>query len=231
MGPTDPDNTSGFGSAPALEDRPESLPPPEEEHHGPFAWLRELPGLIIVAFLLALLIKTFLVQAFFIPSSSMENTLEIGDRVLVNKVVYRFHQPERGDIIVFENPHPVTQPDRNPIQSFVHWLTEGLGFSSDPEKDFIKRLIALPGETIELRKGDVYIDGKLLHEDYAGFQRDQSDYPPFKVPAGTYFMMGDNRANSSDSRTSLGPIPRDKLVGKAFIILWPAPRFEWSPED
>ena len=115
---------------------------------GPLGFLKELPVLLLVAFVLALLIKTFLVQAFYIPSASMENSLLAGDRVLVNKLVYRFHPPRRGDIIVFEEPHPVTEPDRGPFSAFVHWLTEGLGVSSDPEKDFIKRVIALPGETV-----------------------------------------------------------------------------------
>lgn len=208
---------------------PPDAPPPadvEEERRGPFHFLRELPGLILVAFLLALLIKSFLVQAFFIPSQSMENTLKVGDRVLVNKVVYQFREPKRGEVIVFENPN-ATEPPRGPVSAFVHWVTEGLGFSSNPEKDFIKRVIGLPGDVIEVNRGKVFIDGERIQEPYLHPQRDTSDYGPFKVPLGTYFMMGDNRANSQDSRYSLGPIPKDKIVGRAFIILWPPKRFEW----
>src|SRR5262245_7475930 len=111
------------------------------------AFLTELPVLLLIAFVLALLIKSFLVQAFYIPSESMVPTLKVGDRVLVNKLVYRFHPPRRGDIIVFEDPNPPPQPHRNALDAFWHWLTEGLGFAQSPEKDFIKRVIALPGET------------------------------------------------------------------------------------
>jgi signal peptidase I len=196
----------------------------------PLGFLRELPGLIIIAFLLALLIKSFLIQAFFIPSQSMEPTLEVGDRVLVNKVVLRFRDPRRGEVIVFENPQAI-EPDRNPLSAFWNWLTEGLGFASNPEKDFIKRVIGLPGDTIEVNRGKVLINGKPIDEPYLNTQEDLSDFGPFKVPEGQFFMMGDNRANSQDSRSTLGPIPEDKIVGKAFIVLWPPSRFEWEPSD
>lgn len=202
----------------------------KKERRGPLAFLRELPGLIIIAFLLALLIKSFLVQAFYIPSQSMEPTLEVGDRVLVNKVVLRFRDPHRGEVIVFENPQAI-EPDRSPISAFWNWLTEGLGFASNPEKDFIKRVIGLPGETIEVSRGKVFINGKPIDETYVNSQEDLSDFGPFKVPADQFFMMGDNRPNSQDSRSTLGPIPKDKIVGKAFIVLWPPSRFEWEPSD
>jgi signal peptidase I len=194
---------------------------------GPLSFLKELPVLLLVAFVLALLIKTFLVQAFYIPSASMENTLLVGDRVLVNKLVYRFHPPERGDIIVFEEPHPVDEPDRNPFSAFVHWLTEGLGVSSNPEKDFIKRVIALPGETIEVEQGRVFIDGKEIREPYLNPLEDQSSFGPEKIPPDQLFVMGDNRANSNDSRRGLGLIPYDKVVGRAFVIIWPPSRIQW----
>jgi signal peptidase I len=194
---------------------------------GPLSFLRELPVLLLVAFLLALLIKTFLVQAFYIPSASMENTLLVGDRVLVNKLVYRFHPPRRGDIIVFEDPHPTEGPHRNPVSAFVHWLTEGLGVSSNPQKDFIKRVIALPGETIEITEGKVFIDGKEIHEPYLNPTPDLSSFGPETVPADQLFVMGDNRANSNDSRRGLGTIPYDKVVGRAFVIIWPPSRVQW----
>jgi signal peptidase I len=197
---------------------------------GPLAFFRELPGLILVAFVLALLIKTFVVQAFYIPSQSMEQTLLVGDRVLVNKFIYAFREPQRGEIIVFENPR-LDQPDRNPLSAFWHWIIEGLGVSTDPEKDFIKRVIGLPGETIEVNQGRVFVDGKRIAEPYLNEERDLSDYGPFKVPEGHLFVMGDNRANSQDSRSALGPIPRGKVVGKAFIIIWPPSRFEWLSGD
>jgi signal peptidase I len=203
----------------------------EEERRGFLGFLRELPGLILIAFLLALLIKTFLIQAFFIPSESMLPTLEIGDRVLVNKVVYDIGEVQRGDIVVFRNPH-LQEPDRGPVQAFLDWLVEGLGFSSDPDRDFIKRVIGLPGDTVEVRNGRVYIDGDRLREPYVIDQKDPSDYGPVTVPPGKYFVMGDNRPNSSDSRSpTLGFIPEDKIVGKAFVLLWPPSRVEWLSDD
>jgi signal peptidase I len=197
---------------------------------GPLAFFRELPGLILIAFVLALLIKTFLVQAFYIPSQSMEPTLDVGDRVLVNKFIYAFREPRRGEIIVFENPR-LDEPDRNPLSALWHWIIEGLGVSTDPEKDFIKRVIALPGETIEVRGGRVFVDGKRIDEPYVNEERDRSDYGPFTVPEGHLFVMGDNRPNSQDSRSTLGPIPRDKVVGRAFILIWPPSHFEWLSDD
>jgi signal peptidase I len=197
---------------------------------GPLGFFRELPGLILVAFVLALLIKTFLVQAFYIPSQSMEPTLLVGDRVLVNKFIYAFREPRRGEIIVFENPR-LNQPDRNPLSAFWHWIIEGLGVSTDPEKDFIKRVIGLPGETIDITGGRVFVDGKRIEEPYLNTERDRGDYGPFHVPEGHLFVMGDNRPNSQDSRSALGFIPRDKVVGRAFILIWPPSSFEWLSDD
>ena len=194
---------------------------------GPGSFLRELPVLLLIAFVLALLIKSFLVQAFYIPSESMEPTLRVGDRVLVNKLVYHFHPPRRGDIIVFEEPHPTAESHRNPVQSFWHWLTQGLGVSSDPERDFIKRVVALPGETIEIKAGQVYINGTKLVEPYLAVSADTRDYPPHRVPADNLFVMGDNRTNSNDSRFGLGDIPFNKIVGRAFVIIWPPGRTRW----
>jgi signal peptidase I len=200
----------------------------EDKPRGPLAFLKELPVLLLVAFILALLIKTFLVQAFYIPSASMEPTLRVGDRVLVNKLVYRLHPPRRGDVIVFEDPTPApAEAERSPLSAFWHWLTEGLGVSNSPEKDFIKRVIALPGETIEIKNGRVFIDGEEIDEPYVHPFRDMSDFEPVRVPPDRLFVMGDNRANSNDSRRSLGFIPYDKVVGKAFVVIWPPSRIGW----
>ena len=191
-----------------------------------FAFLRELPFLLLVAFLLALLIKTFVVQAFYIPSESMETTLNVGDRVLVNKVVYHLHPPRRGDVIVFADPNPQAQPHRNPLSAFWHWLTEGLGVSTSPEKDFIKRVIGLPGDVVECKGGTVFINGQALREPYIK-TKDDRPCGPYRVPTNKLFVMGDNRLNSRDSRYGLGFIPYDKVIGRAFVIIWPPSRMGW----
>src|SRR5713101_7687697 len=143
---------------------------------GPLAFLGELPVLLLVAFFLALLIKTFLVQAFYIPSESMVPTLNVGDRVLVNKVVYHIHPPRRGDIIVFSDPHPGPQGHRSWWSAFVHWLTDGLGVTQNPNKDFIKRVIGLPGDTVEVHTGVVMVNGRALTEHYLGPVPNGPDY-------------------------------------------------------
>ncbi|HEX8100101.1 MAG TPA: signal peptidase I [Actinomycetota bacterium] len=215
---------------PVVETEPPPAAPDEEEEDRAgskngkktgLAFLKELPILLLIAFGLALLIKTFLVQAFYIPSESMEPTLDVGDRVLVNKVVYHLHTPRTGDIIVFEEPHPGPQPHRNPLQALLHWLTQGLGVSASPERDFIKRVIAVPGQTLEIKQGAVFVDGHRLTEPYLSRAADRRDYPPTKVPPKNLFVMGDNRTNSNDSRFGLGFIPYDKVVGRAFVIIWP----------
>jgi signal peptidase I len=219
----------GTAEVPTTERPPDRPGPgdPDEERRGPLHFLRELPGLIIIALILALVIKSFLIQAFFIPSQSMEPTLQVGDRVLVNKLGYRFREPRRGEVIVFENPQHVEQ-DRNPVAAFWNWVTEGLGFTSDPNKDFIKWLVALPGDTIEVRGGRVFVNGERVREPYLSEHRDVSDYGPFTVPEGHLFVMGDNRVNSQDSRSpAVGPVPEENVVGRAFIILWPPSSFEW----
>jgi signal peptidase I len=226
----DSSDSSGDAATPAAPGEEAAPGRHRAKRSGPLAFFRELPGLILVAFVLALLIKTFLVQAFYIPSQSMESTLDVGDRVLVNKFIYGFREPRRGEIIVFENPR-LKDPDRNPIAAFWHWIIEGLGLSTDPEKDFIKRVIGLPGETIEVDRGQVFVDGRRIAEPYVNPERDLSDFGPFTVPEGNLFVMGDNRANSQDSRSTLGPIPRDKVVGRAFIVIWPPSNFEWLSGD
>jgi signal peptidase I len=212
----------------------ESLEAPEPEHdpkHAPTKrrnpvtqFLGELPGLIIMAFVLALLIKTFLVQAFFIPSGSMEPTLMPGDRVLVEKVLYH---PSRGDIIVFEDPDPGDEPDRGVVGGFLHWLSQGLGFSQPVDEDFIKRVIGVPGDSVELRNGELYVNGSRTAQSYLSGEPDLRDYGPKKVPPRSLFVLGDNRLNSNDSRFGLGFVPEDRVVGKAFVVIWPPSRIGW----
>src|SRR5439155_3796745 len=183
---------------------PQAPPPPEKKKkkkEGSF--LKELPILIVIAFGLALLIKTFLLQAFYIPSESMVPTLKIGDRVLVNKLVYRIHPPRRGDIIVFIEKAGPPKSFWGRVRSF---LTEGLGVTKPASRDFIKRVIGLPGETIQITNGVVNIKTPAgrsfsLTEPYINSEnRDTSSFGPSTIPANSYFVMGDNRANSADSR-------------------------------
>jgi signal peptidase I len=189
-----------------------------------WAFFRELPVLIVLAFALALLLKTLVVQAFYIPSGSMEPTLKPGDRVLVNKL---FDSAERGDIVVFSDPRPGPQPDRGIVGGFLHWLSEGLGVARPADEDFVKRVIGLPGETVELRNGKLFVDGTQVDEPYLKGPPDTRDYGPVVVPEGKLFVLGDNRMNSNDSRFGLGFVPIDKVVGEAFVTIWPPSRIGW----
>ncbi|NNE95670.1 MAG: signal peptidase I [Acidimicrobiales bacterium] len=148
----------------------------------------------------AIILRTFVFQAFFIPSESMETTLFENDRILVNKVSYRLHDVNRGDVVVFR------RPDDQPGEI----------------RDLIKRVIALPGETVEGRDGTIYIDGQLLVEPYLD-DEPFGDFGPTTVPADEVFMMGDNRDQSLDSRR-FGTISEDRIVGRAFFLFWPFDR-------
>ena len=162
---------------------------------------------ILIALFIALLIRTFIVQAFRIPSGSMIPTLLVGDHILVNKLVYRFGDPKRLDVVVFK-------------------------FPLDPKKDYIKRVIGLPGDKVEIINKVVYINGKPLKEPYVqhtdphiiprGVQP-RDNYGPVVVPKGHYFVMGDNRDSSYDSRY-WGFVARKAFIGKALIIY-----FSWNP--
>jgi signal peptidase I len=191
----------------------------EKKGGGLLGFLGELPGLILTALALALVIKTFLFQAFYIPSGSMQPTLEPGDRVLVNKIPYYLHDPERGDIIVFEDPNPGREPDRGIVGGFLNWLTQGLGFTPPDHEDFIKRVIGVPGDVIRGKDGKVLVNGKPIDEPYLTQKTDE--FGPFEVPQGKLFVMGDNRRASNDSRFGLGFVPIDRVIGKAFVIIWP----------
>lgn len=199
-------------------------PRPDDSQPASRALLRELPILIVVALALAILLKTFLVQAFYIPSASMEPTLEPGDRVLVRKVLYH---PGRGDIIVFEDPQGRPGPDRGVVGGVVHWLSEAVGIATPQDDDFIKRVVGLPGETVEIRDGTLFIDGLETSEPYLEGEVDTRDYGPVQVPGGALFVLGDNRLHSSDSRFGLGFVPVDRVIGHAFVIVWPPSRVGW----
>lgn len=180
---------------------------------------REVSTIVLVvgALALAFVVKAVLAQAFYIPSGSMIPTLQIGDRVIVEKLSYRFGDPGRGDVAVFHRPG-VTRPS-GPVQALREFL-QGLGLlQPDANIDLIKRIIGLPGETVRLQGGVLFVNGRPMAEPYA--LPDPRDYGPVRVPDGQYLMLGDNRTNSDDSRFSLGFVPRENLVGKAFVIIWP----------
>ena len=183
-------------------------------------WL-EAPVLIIVAFILALAIKAVAFAPFYIPSGSMRPTLQEGDRILVNKISYRLHDPGRGDVVVFEQGD-IGNP--NFLRRIWNTVSEGLGRPPEGSRDLVKRVIGLPAETIEVRTDGVYVNGAKLNEPWlrAGINMGITKAPQV-IPAGHYFVMGDNRANSSDSRV-FGPVPEREIVGKAMFLVWPPSR-------
>jgi signal peptidase I len=204
------------------------------------SWWVELPILLVFALVLALLIKSFVVQAFFIPSSSMENTLEIGDKVLVNKLVYDFRSIHRGDVVVFNgdgswDPVPV-QPA--PLLSRVWNSVSGLFGTAPGVHDYIKRVIGIPGDHVACcnRQGQVTVNGVPLSEKsylYAGDAPSEQRFS-ITVPAGRLWVMGDHRSVSWDSRGHMsdpgnGTIPENHVVGRAFVIVAPVSRWRLLP--
>lgn len=175
--------------------------PPSNEKDSFLSFLGELPVLVITAIIVAWLIKSFLVQPFFIPSSSMEPTLLPGDRVLVSKLSYRFGEPKPGNIVVFVAPDAPTAA----------------------EQDFIKRIQAVSGMMLEVRNGKLIVNGRPKNEPYIRPDTPTSSFGPVTVPKGKVFMMGDNRANSRDSRF-FGPVDKTEVIGKAFFVYWPPGR-------
>lgn len=183
--------------------------------------LRENLEAVLIAVLLALFIRTFVVQAFKIPSGSMEPTLQIGDHILVNKFIYGVKLPYLRTTII-----PLGEPDRGDIIVFE--------YPKDPDKDYIKRVIGVPGDTVNIRKKEVYVNGRPLNHDF-GVHTDSNVIPPqvnerdnfgpVTVPPKAYFVMGDNRDNSYDSRF-WGFVDESAIKGEAFIIYW-----SWDRED
>ncbi|HZJ25514.1 MAG TPA: signal peptidase I, partial [Acidimicrobiia bacterium] len=197
----------GTQAAPAWGDE-------EEEPTSPWRVALEWGGFVVAAILIAFVVKTLVFAVFYIPSGSMEPTLAISDRIAVSKLSYRLHDVHRGDIVVFEAPE---------------------GTRTAEIKDLVKRVIGLPGDEIEGHDGGIFINGQLLDQPWLppGVQTDtfacETEYEgqpgciAGRVPEGTYFVMGDNRGSSLDSRT-FGPIHEDWIVGRAFLTIWPVTR-------
>ena len=187
-------------------------------------FLLELPLLVLVALVVAIVIKTFLVQAFWIPSGSMIPTLELQDRVLVNKLEYRVQDPVQGDIVVFDSPYQAER-DESLAELIGRTVFESLGVrTAVVPDDFIKRVIATAGETVEIKDNTVYVDGEPVDEPYLPTGVAMGDFGPVTVDPGQLFVMGDNRNHSSDSRV-FGTVDEETLVGRAFILMWPFDRW------
>jgi signal peptidase I len=185
------------------------------------SFFRELPVLLLVAFLLAFLLRTFVLQVFFIPSGSMEPTLQIDDRMVVEKITYLFREPVRGEIVVFEGESfGVVDPDATAGERIIRGVGQFLGVVPTSARDYVKRVIGLPGDEIVIEDGEVRVNDELLEEAYVVFE-DPSDFGPVTVPDGHLFFLGDNRPNSADSRRGLGFVPVDAVVGRSAVIIWP----------
>lgn len=209
---------------------------------------QELPLLLVIAFCLAVLVRTFLVQAFYIPSGSMEDTLVAGDRVLVNKVIYNFRDPARGEVVVFRGtdawaPVGTGDSDIGMFAKVGRTLGDLVGISRPGEKDFIKRVVGVPGDTVACCdvEGRVFVNGQPLDEGYvvrdspledgsdeAGQDCRSRRFPPVVVQPGEVFVMGDHRQVSQDSRCQ-GQVPIDNIIGRASLIVWPHGRWDSLP--
>ena len=159
---------------------------------------------IIVAVAMAMLIRTFIVELYIVDGPSMRPTLEHEERLVVNKFVYHMRDPAKGEILIFRYPR-------------------------DPSRDFIKRVIATAGDTIEIKEGRVYVNDQMLNEDYI-LEKTRTEYPKVTIPEGTVFVMGDNRNNSDDSRfADVGFVPLDLIKGKAVVVFWPFDKMQTLP--
>ncbi|NJM68281.1 MAG: signal peptidase I [Acaryochloris sp. RU_4_1] len=162
---------------------------------------------LAIALILALLIRGFVAESRYIPSVSMEPTLSPGDRIVVEKLSYRWRTPQNGDIVVFHTPLPL----------------QAIGYA--PQQAFIKRVIGIPGQVVAVQGGQVYIDGQPLTEPYIA-EAPHYDLKPILVPDGTLFVMGDNRNNSNDSHL-WGFLPRANIIGRANLCFWPLDHLNW----
>ncbi|MEV7780460.1 signal peptidase I [Kitasatospora sp. NPDC088351] len=238
------DSLGAFRVEPGSEDEPSDEKSVGEERKQRSFW-KELPILVGIALVLALVIKTFFVQAFSIPSESMQNTLQVGDRVLVDKLTPWFGaEPERGEVVVFHDPGGWLndEPVQQSSNSFVRGIQDVLSFvglmPSTNEKDLIKRVIAVGGDTVECEgEGPVKVNGAVLDEPYVFAGNTPCGTKPFgpvKVPPGRIWVMGDHRADSLDSRFHMdqpggGTVPVDEVIGRAFVVAWPVNHWSTLP--
>ncbi len=193
----------------------------DRDDQGASRWY-EIPLMILTALTLAFLLRTFVIQVFYIPSGSMIPTLEINDRIAVEKLSYIGREPDRGEVVVFAGDDPLAGiEDTSTTDRVVTGVGQFLGVVPVDAKDFVKRVIGLPGDTVVLTDGVVTVNGVELDEPYALLDTDNGEW---SVPDGMLFVMGDNRANSGDSRSTLGFVPVDDVVGRAVLTIWPFDR-------
>jgi len=181
---------------------------------------REVVVLVVTALVIAVVVKSFVAQAFYIPSGSMLPQLQINDRVVVSKVSYRLHDPRRGDIVVFDAPGGEPKDTSALPARALRSVIQSIGLSAPSTDEYIKRVVALPGERVEGHDGRVLVDGRALIEPYLPAGVVTTDFAAVIVPPHTLWVMGDNRGNSADSRV-FGPVPRSTVVGRAFSRVWP----------
>jgi signal peptidase I len=205
-----------------------------QRHHGRRAvarrsrrrFLAELPFLLVAAVILTVLVKGFLIQAFFIPSRSMEPTLDVGDRVVVNRLAYRLGDPAHGQVVVFLRPTATGQdPPRGPLSWARRAVAQGLGGTPPGSEDLIKRVVGLPGDVIEGRDGYLWRNGRRVDEPYLRTSTFTSEFEAVRVKPDHFWMMGDNREDSADSRV-FGQVHRSALVGRAVLTVWPVPHVD-----
>jgi len=218
-------------------------PPDRSRSKGALVFLRDIAIIVVAAIVISVLIKAFLIRSFYIPSGSMEDTLQVQDRIIVNELVPDVVPLERGDVVVFRDPGGwlndlYAPPPANPIAGAVDWFLTLVGLSaSDTNDHLIKRVIGLPGDTVSCcdEAGNVEVNGVPLDEPYLklpeGAPSSAIDFE-VTVPEESLWVMGDNRNNSQDSRYNTGNpgagfVPIDNVVGRAFVITWPASNWGW----
>ncbi len=188
----------------------------------------DLAVLVVAIVVITTLLRTFIAQAFFIPSLSMSPQLEVQDRIVVSKLSYRLHDARRGDIVVFDAPPELeapAAPTSLPSRA-VRAVLEGVNVVTPTTTEYVKRVIALPGEQVSSRDGNLYVDDRLLVEPYLPDGSRTDDFGPVPVPEGRLFVMGDNRDASFDSRR-FGPIETSSVVGRVVVKVWPLGSASW----